>query len=302
MAVGRPVQVMWTREDDLAHGEYREATAHRIRAELTDSGLPRTWLHRIACAASMDHQAGAVSPLAGMGAADLSYRLGQVRVEWSGVPQPLPLRIWRSVSHSYNAFAVESFLDEVAITTGADPRSLRRELLVGGPRLQRCLETVAHSAGWSSARADGRFLGIAATQCMGSYVAQIAEVEADGGDRPVVKRLWCAADCGVVVNPDIARAQIEGGMLYALDAVLGGGIELDAGQVIGRNFDRHRVLRMADAPAIAVELISSRFEPSGVGEIGVPCVAPAMANAWYRATGRRVRSLWGSAAWQRVEA
>jgi isoquinoline 1-oxidoreductase beta subunit len=137
---------------------------------------------------------------------------------------------------------------------------------------------------------------------MGSYVAQIAEVGADGGDRPVVKRLWCAADCGVVVNPDIARAQIEGGMLYALDAVLGGGIELDAGQVIGRNFDRHRVLRMADAPAIAVELISSRFEPSGVGEIGVPCVAPAMANAWYRATGRRVRSLWGSAAWQRVEA
>lgn len=293
-AIGEPVQVLWSREDDLAHGEYREATAHRLRAEFDDGGRLRSWHHRIGCTVGLDHSPGQVSPLAGMGAADQPYDLGAVRVEWSGFPQPLPLRIWRSVGHSYNAFAMESFLDEIAEAIDQDPLEMRLELLSQSPRLRHCLETVATAARWDSAANEGRFLGIASTHCMGSYVATIAEVEAASEGLPRVKALWCAADCGVVVNPNIAQAQIEGGMLYGLDAVLNGGIVLEAGVVTHGNFDRHRVVRMRETPATDVVLISGGTEPSGVGEIGVPCVAPAVANAWYKATGVRQRSLWGS--------
>ncbi len=295
MAVGHPVQVLWSREDDLANGEYREATAHRLRVGIDSGGRLRSWHHRIACTVGLDHSPGQISPLAGMGAADQPYDLGAVRVEWSGFPQPLPLRIWRSVGHSYNAFAMESFLDEIAAALDRDPLEMRLELLPQSPRLRHCLEAVAAAARWGSAVEEGRFLGVAATHCMGSYVATIAEVEPVSQRLPRVTGLWCAADCGVVVNPDIARAQVEGGMLYGLDAVLNGGIVLQSGRVVHTNFDRHRVMRISDAPTMEVVLISGGTAPSGVGEIGVPCVAPAVANAWYQATGKRTRDLWGSA-------
>ncbi|MEQ8483699.1 MAG: molybdopterin-dependent oxidoreductase [Pseudomonadales bacterium] len=291
LRAGAPVQVLWTREDDLAHGEFREATAHRLHARLAADGRPEAWSHRICGAQSWAVDSGAVNMGGVMGAEDVPYQIEHLHVAWSGVRVQLPTRIWRSVGHSYNGFVVESFVDELAAAAGADPVAYRRVLLEGQPRLRRCLDRVAELSGWATAAADGRWLGVAANICMGSHVAQMLELTRapDGGLR--ASKVWCMVDCGLVVHPDTAKAQIEGGILFGLGAALHGGMQIRDGRVVDDNFHRHRLLRMDEAPEIHVELVPSAEHPTGLGEASVPGAAPALANALFRATGQRVRRL-----------
>lgn len=286
-----PVQLVWSREDDLAHGEYREASMHRLQAALGDDGVPRAWRHRVVTATPSLPPPGEVSFSGVMGAEDMPYDVPHVHVEWQGCRLPLPTRIWRSVGHSYNGFAVECFIDELAHAAGEDPLAYRRRLLSRHPRLARCLDRVAAMAGWDADGGAGRALGVSAVRCMGSYVAQVVEVGQAASGRLNARRVWCAVDCGIVVNPSAARAQIEGGILFGLSAALYGGMRLEGGRIVDDNFHRHRLLRGFEAPQIAVAFLPSAEAPSGVGEVSVPGIAPALANALFRAIGERVRRL-----------
>ena len=274
-----PVQVLWSREDDLAHAEYREASAHHLEAALASDGTVSAWRHRVVTSRRGKYKEDQRSPIASMGATDMPYAVPNLRVEWRGARLPVPTRIWRSVGHSYNGFVVESFIDELAAKTKKDPVQFRQSLLAGQPRLAACLSRAAELANWPGPGPTGGALGVAVSHCMGSYVAQIAEVTLDDGDSPRIPNVWCVADCGIAVNPGIVTAQLEGAILYGLDAALFGHVSFLNGAVKARNFDQHRVLKMSEAPAIHVELMKSGEAPRGVGEIGTPAIAPAVANA-----------------------
>jgi isoquinoline 1-oxidoreductase beta subunit len=198
---------------------------------------------------------------------------------------------WRSVGHSHTAFSTETFLDELADAAGRDPFELRRELLVKHPRLRAVLELAASRAGWGSPLPSGRARGIALQESFGSFVAQVAEVSARPDGLPKVERVVCAVDCGVAVNPDVVRAQMEGGIGFGLGAALWSEITLEKGRVVQSNFDDYRTLRIDEMPKVEVHIVPSAEAPSGVGEPGVPPVGPAVANAFARLTGRRVRKL-----------
>ena len=274
-----PVQVLWSREDDLAHAEYREASAHHLEAALHSDGTVSAWRHRVVTSQRGEFKEDQRSLIATRGAADMPYTVPNLRVEWRGAKLPVPTRIWRSVGHSYNGFVVESFIDELAAKTKQDSVQFRLSLLAGQPRLIACLSRVAELANWPGPGPTGGALGVAVSHCMGSYVAQIAEVSLDNGNPPRVQNVWCVADCGIAVNPGIVTAQLEGAILYGLDAALFGHVSFLNGAVTARNFDKHRVLKISEAPAIHVELIKSSEPPRGVGEIGTPAIAPAVANA-----------------------
>ena len=293
-AIQAPVQVVWTREDDLRHGEYREASAHRVRVRLDSDGLPEAWHHRVVTANPGAFPPGEVMFSGVMGASDLPYTIPHQRVEWAGAQVPVPTRIWRSVGYSWNTFAVESVLDELAHHAGQDPVAYRLALLAGQPRLAACVRRAAEMAGWGDSVAGRAGLGIAACQCFGSFVAlvvEIAEPVATDFRNLSIRRVWCAADCGIAVNPDAVIAQLEGGILFGMSAALYGKITLRDGQIVEGNFDRYRLMRIAEAPDIEVALLPSAEPPGGIGEVGVPPIAPALANAVFDATGRRVRRL-----------
>jgi isoquinoline 1-oxidoreductase beta subunit len=286
-----PVQVLWSREDDLAHAEYREASAHRLEAAFDSDGAVSAWRHRVVTSRQGAYKADQRNGIATMGATDMPYAIPNLQVAWRGARLPVPTRIWRSVGHSYNGFVVESFVDELAAEVQQDPVEFRMALLADRPRLAACLSRVAELAGWPGPGPAGGALGVAVSHCMGSYVAQIAEVAVGEEAAPRILNVWCVADCGIAVNPGIITAQLEGAILYGLDAALFGHVSFSEGAVKARNFDRHRTLRINEAPAIHVELIKSGEPPSGVGEIGTPAIAPAVANALV-ATGRsRARRL-----------
>ncbi|MCC5794881.1 MAG: xanthine dehydrogenase family protein molybdopterin-binding subunit [Chromatiales bacterium] len=315
----RPVRLVWTREDDQCHGLFRQATMHRMTAALDERGRPAGWRHRMALAAIIDQilppalstlvpewiprsvvrGAGSlgvsaskriVGPFqARYGSVDMPYAVDHVSVEMVTVDPGVPLTIWRSVGSSYNAFVVESFIDELAHAAATDPAEFRRELLVGKPRHLAVLERVTAEAGWGHPQ-PGRFQGLALHESFGAIVGQIAEVRlADGGFR--VERVICVIDCGSVVNPDIVRQQMEGGIIFGLTAALHGEITLRDGAVQERNFDAYRMLRLADSPEIEVRIIENSEPPGGVGEPGTPPIAPAVANALFAATGQRLRNL-----------
>jgi isoquinoline 1-oxidoreductase beta subunit len=288
--VKAPVQLVWSREDDMRHGRFREAAAHRLRATLDADKRPALWWHRIASAVEGPPDPVVPSFVPMMGSADLPYALPAARVDWRGVQTPVPFGIWRSVGHSYNGFATECFIDELAEAAGVDPLAYRLQLLESQPRLAACLLRAAAAADWAGARDARRHLGIAVTACFGSFVATVCEVELRQGT-PRVTHLWYAVDCGIAVHPSGVRAQIEGGALFALSAALFGRISVRDGAIIEGNFDRYRLLRLDEAPRISVEIIASSETPGGVGEVAVPTVAPAVANAWYSATGKRPRRL-----------
>jgi isoquinoline 1-oxidoreductase beta subunit len=284
-----PVQVLWSREDDMRHGFYRPAVTQRIEAALDERGLPCAWRHRVASV----RPGGAVEVdwSALMGATPLPYAVGPMRIEWNGVQAPIPTTIWRSVGHSFTTFAIESFLDELAHSLGRDPVAYRLSLLPTSHRLRRCLQEVAEMSGWRQPEDARRALGVAAAECFGSYIALVVEVAA-GNDTPVrVLKAWCALDCGIVVNPDGAAAQVEGGILFGLTAALMGRITVDGGKVVEGNFDSYPLLRIDETPEIEIRIIPSGESPGGVGELGVPPVAPAVANALFAAQGTRFRTL-----------
>ena len=294
-AAGAPVQVVWTRDDDLRHDFYRPATYNVLRAGLDADGRLVAWSHRIV-APGIGTQMGFVEKgkLDGTstdGAGNLPYDVPDLEVDLHTYDPGVPLGWWRSVASSQNAFVVECFLDEVAAAAGRDPYELRRGLLARQPRHLAVLDLAAQRAGWNTPLPPGTGRGIAVHACFGSYVAQVAEVEASPGGAVRVRRVVCAVDCGTVVHPDLVRQQMEGGILFGLSAALREAITIERGRVVQANFDEYPVLAIGESPAIEVHLAPSGDPVGGIGEPGVPPVAPAVANAVARATGRPVRRL-----------
>jgi len=303
---GVPVQLVWSREEDVQHDVYRPMALARLRCALDAGGAIAAWHHRIAGQSCTQGLTARLMPAAASdlmkdktvaeGAYDLAYAMPNRLVEHVLAHEPVPVGYWRSVGHSYNAYFVECFLDEVAKAAGKDPFEFRRAMLAGAPRHRKVLETAAAMAGWGRpvAAGEGRRIGrgIALAESFHSIVAQVAEVEIAPEGALRVRRVWCAIDCGMALNPAIVAAQMESGIVFGLSAALHGEITLKDGRVQQSNFHDYEVLRMADCPRIAVRIVESGWEHlGGVGEPGTPPIAPAVANAVFAATGKPVRRL-----------
>lgn len=296
--VKKPVKVIRTREDDMRAGFYRPMWYDRIAAGLDGTGKPLAWQHTIVgqsiIAGTPFESAMVKNGVDGTsveGASDIPYSIPNILVDLHTTKNGVPVLWWRSVGHSHTAFVVESFLDELAHAAGKDPYHYRRALLTGHPRHLRVLDTVAQKAGWDSPLPKGTGRGIAVHESFGSFVAQVAEVSLEPDGQTRVKRVVCAIDCGRYVNPDTIAAQMESGIVFGLSAALYGAITLKDGRVEQSNFHDYQVVRMYAAPEIEVHIIPSDEPPGGVGEPGVPPIAPAVANALFAASGARMRSL-----------
>jgi isoquinoline 1-oxidoreductase beta subunit len=294
-AVGAPVKVMWTREDDIQHDFYRPATYNRLAAALDEQGMPSAWRHRIAGPSISQRDAtgretSGADFSATEGALNLPYAIPNILVSYARVNSAVPVGYWRSVASSQNAFITECFLDEVAAAGGKDPFELRRTLLREQPRLRGVLELAAAKAGWGTPAAAGHFRGIAVAGSFGSYVAQVAEISIDDGQLSV-HRVVCAIDCGLIVNPDTIVAQMESGIVFGLTSALKGEITIANGGAVQSNFHDYPLLRLDECPDIDVHIVTSAAAPGGVGEPGTPPIAPAVANAVFAATGKPVRRL-----------
>jgi len=294
-AAGAPVQVLWTREDDMRHDFYRPASLHRLAAGLDGKGHLLAWTHRVVAPSISRQLFGKASrsgdrPDVVEGAWDLPYVAPAIEVDYAVPDVGVPVGWWRSVYSTQTAFANECFLDEIATAAKKDPYALRRELLPGNSRLRGALELAASRAGWGKPLARGRGRGIACHSSFGSHVAEVAEISVEAG-RVRVHRVVCAIDCGQVVNPDTVEAQVEGAMVYGLSAALRGEISIERGLAKQGNFDDYEPLRMSEMPAVEVHIVPSSADPGGVGEPGTPPIAPAVANAVFAATGKRIRRL-----------
>jgi isoquinoline 1-oxidoreductase beta subunit len=305
-AVRAPVKVVWTREDDIQHDFYRPVNHHQLKGGLDASGRLMAWSHHVVAPGIIkrfipgfvpDVIAHLAGPLKGgvdgssvEGARKLPYDIPNMEVRYSDVDAGVPVGFWRSVGHTHTAFAVESFMDELAAAAGKDPVQFRLELLPTDCRHRRVLQAVAERAGWGKPLPAGVGRGVAVHESFGSFCAQVAEVEIVAG-AVRVRRVVAAFDCGIVVNPDIVTAQIEGGIVYGLTAALKGGITIVGGRVTQSNFHDYPLLTMKEMPAIEVHLVPSGDAPGGAGEPGTPPVGPAVANAVFAATGTRVRRL-----------
>jgi isoquinoline 1-oxidoreductase beta subunit len=297
-AIQKPVKVIWTREDDIRGGYYRPAVRHSISGGLDAKGNPMAWQQRIVC---QSFSVG--TPLEGMivkdgvdqaaveGAAELPYDIPNLLVDWQQAPGGVPTHFWRSVGHTHTAFAVESFIDELAHAAGKDPYEFRRALLGKQLRCKRVLEMVAEKAGWGKSLPAGHGRGIAVHESFGSFVAQVAQVSISKDGQPRVHRVVCAIDCGPIVNPDGVRAQMESAIVFGLTAALYGEITFEKGRVKQRNFHDYRMLRIHQMPEIEVHIVPSTEKMGGVGEPGTPPIAPAVTNAIFALTGKRIRRL-----------
>jgi CO/xanthine dehydrogenase Mo-binding subunit len=295
-AVQAPVQVVWTREQDVQQDFYRPVSLQRLTGTLDAQGRPEAWLHQIA-GPSIIQQIFPPGrfPIEGNevdGAVNIPYRIPHVRVEWRKVDIPVPLGVWRSVAQSQNVFAVESFIDELAGRAGADPAEYRQALLANDPRLSNVLTIATRMAGWGRPAVRNRGMGIALNRYgEGTHVAVVATVSVLPDRAFRVERLGCAVDCGQPINPLSLRAQIEGGLAWGLSATLHGRITLKNGRVEQSNFHDYPVLRMSEMPAIDIHVVENPAAPGGIGEPCAPPVAPAVANALFAASGVRIRSL-----------
>jgi len=292
---GQPVKVIWSREDDIMHDQYRPATYNRLRGGVDAQGKLLAWEHRIAGSSILARlYPGAVKDghdrTNTEGAKNLPYHIANLRVSYAMVNTPVPVGFWRSVGSSQNAFITECFFDELAKLAGRDPLQARLELMSEHPRHAGVLKLAAEKAGWGTPLPKGRARGIAVAESFTTYTAQVAEVSIDKG-AVRVHRMICAVDCGMVVNPNSIRAQMEGAIVYGLTAALKGPITIAGGQIQQRNFDDYPLLRLDECPAIDVHIVNSQQHPGGVGEPGVPPTAPAVANAVFALTGQPVRSL-----------
>jgi isoquinoline 1-oxidoreductase beta subunit len=313
--VKRPVQLLWTREDDMQHDFYRQYSYHRMSGGLDAHGNIMAWSHRVVSTpirAVFDRpeKLGDPKHVASqeLGGADvLPYAASNFRLDYAPVHSSVPRAWWRSVEHSFNAFATECFVDELAHAAGRDPYEFRMNLLREDRKLpavmwpndppletrkfRAALQLAAEKSGWGTPLPAGHGRGIACYFSFGSYLAHVAEVsvEKDGAVR--VRRVVSAVDCGTAVNPDGVRAMTEGAINYALTPVLSGEVTIKDGAVMQANFDDYQVLRMGDAPDVEVHIVPSNEDPGGMGETGVPPLAPAVANAVFAATGKRIRRL-----------
>ncbi len=290
-----PVKLVYTREDDIKGGYYRPMTLHRLSAGLDAQGSVTAWTNRIVSQAILAGTPflpeGQLDPTATEGAATLPYAIPNLSVDVHYAKTGVPVLWWRSVGHTHTGFATEVFLDEVAKAAGKDPVEFRRALLAKHPRHLGVLNLAAEKAGWGTPLAKGRARGIAVHESFRSFVAQVAEITVKPDRSFTVDRVVCAVDCGIAVNPDVIAAQMEGGIGYGLSAALHEAITLTKGEVDQSNFTDYRVLRASEMPKIEVHIVPSTEKPTGVGEPGLPPIAPAVANAIFAATGKSVRKL-----------
>ncbi|ESZ12995.1 aldehyde dehydrogenase [Mesorhizobium sp. L48C026A00] len=295
--VDGPVKVVWTREEDIQHDMYRPMFAHRMSAGLDGNGMPVAWNNHYAGSSVIARYLppafnNGLDPDTTEGAIDLVYNLPNLRVEYVQVEPPgIPTAFWRSVGPSRNVFVTESFMDELAVAAKQDPVAYRLALLDKTPRARAVLELAADKAGWGEKQPPRVGRGVSVQNAFATYMALIAEVEVakDGAVR--VRRVVCAVDCGTVVNPDTVEAQIQGAIMFGITAALYGEITLRNGRVEQTNFDSYQILRMNEAPAVEVHIVQSSEAPGGMGEAGTSCIVPAVANAIFAATGRRLRTL-----------
>jgi isoquinoline 1-oxidoreductase subunit beta len=294
----RTVKLVWTREDDVQGGFYRPLYVHRLRAGLDAGGGIVAWEHRI-----VGQSLVAGTPLASFrvrngidltsveGAANLPYAIPNIAVELHTTNVGVPVLWWRSVGSTHTAYSTETFLDELARAAGRDPVATRRALLQGHPRHLGVLDLAASRAGWGQPLPPGRARGMALHESYGSVVAQVAEVSRDSDGLPRVERVVCAVDCGIAVNPDVVRAQMEGSIGFGLGSALWSEITVAGGRTQQSNFHDFRILRIDEMPRVEVHIVPSAAPPTGVGEPGVPPIAPAVANAFLALTGRPVHRL-----------
>ena len=291
-----PVKLVWTREDDTRAGWYRPMYVHAVRGVVDQSGAPLAWHHRVAGQSIMKGTPfegfirDGIDPTSVEGAADTPYAIPNLQVELHTTELGVPIQWWRSVGHTHTAFVMETFIDELAAAGGKDPVEFRRGLLGKAPRHLGVLNLAAEKAGWGSPLPAGRARGIAVHESFNSFVSEVAEVSIEGG-RPRVHRVVCAVDCGVAINPDIIHMQMESGIAYALSALLYGEVTLRDGLVQQANFDSYKVLRIPEMPVVEVHIVPSAEAPTGVGEPGTPPLSPAVVNALFQLTGKRVRRL-----------
>ena len=293
-----PIKVLWTREDDTTGGRYRPMYYHTIKAGLDAAGNPVGWHHRIvgqSIAAGTPFERmlvkNSVDATSVEGAANLPYAVPNILVDLVTTEVGVPVLWWRSVGSTHTAYSTEVFIDQLAEAAGADPVEFRRRLLQDHPRHLGVLNLAADKAGWDSAAPEGRFRGVAVHESFHTFVAQVAEVSLRDDGSIKVERVVCAVDCGIPVNPDVIRAQMEGGIGFGLGAILKGEITLDGGRVEQDNFDTYRMLTIEEMPKVEVHIVPSTELPTGVGEPGVPPIGPAVANAVHAATSKWIRVL-----------
>ncbi len=295
---GAPVKVMWTREDDMNGGYYRPAFLHAIAGGIDGSGSVVSWRSRLVGQsimagtpfADMMMKGKGYDPASVEGVDDLPYAIPNIAVESHQAEIGVPVQWWRSVGHSHTAFAVESFVDELAAVAHKDPYQFRRQMLQKQPRHLGVLDMAAQKAGWDKPLPKGMGRGIAVHFAFGSYSAHVAEVSVTD-NKVRVHRMVCAIDCGEYVNPNIIAAQTEGGAIFGLSAALFEELTFEKGRLQQTNFHTFPVLRMNECPEIETHIVESKEKAGGIGEPGVPCAAPAIANAIFAATGKRVRRL-----------
>jgi len=293
-----PVKLVWTREDDMRAGFYRPLNYHTLEAGLDDKGNIIAWHHRIVGQSII---AGTLiegvmlekghDPMSTEGANDMPYRSPNVLVDLHSPKNDVPVLWWRSVGHTHTAFSIESFIDELAAAVNKDPAEFRREQLTAEPRLLNVLNLAVEKSGWGKPMTKGRGRGIALHKSFNTYVAQVAEVTVTQDGKVKVDHITCAVDCGIAVNPEIIASQMQGGIGFGLSAALRGEITLKGGKVEQSNFHDYEPIRMNEMPHVDVHIVPSSEAPSGVGEPGVPPIAPAVCNAIFMATGKRIRSL-----------
>jgi isoquinoline 1-oxidoreductase subunit beta len=292
-----PVKVVWTREEDIQHDMYRPYWFDRLSAGLDDQGRPVAWKNRFAGSSVIARWLppafnNGLDPDSTEGAIDLVYDLPSFHVEYVRVEPPgIPTAFWRSVGPSHNVFVTESFIDELAAATKQDPVAYRRALLDKSPRAKAVLDLAADKAGWGKALPKGTGRGVSLQLAFGSYLAQVAEVEVSASGAIRVRRVVCAVDCGTAINPDTVQAQIQSGIIFGATAALYGEITLKNGRVEQTNFDTYQMLRMNEAPIIEVHIVQSSEPPGGLGEAGTSAIVPAIANAIFAATGKRLRKM-----------
>ncbi|MDQ5987744.1 MAG: Isoquinoline 1-oxidoreductase subunit beta [Syntrophus sp. SKADARSKE-3] len=297
-ALKRPVKVIWTREDDTKGGYYRPLCHSRLSGGLDEHGKQVAWCHTIVGQSIMKGTIYApmrikngIDTSSTEGATTIPYEIPNLFVGLHSPDIAVPVQWWRSVGYSHTCFAVESFIDEMAFAAGKDPYEFRRELLTDHPRHRGVLDLAANKAGWGTPLPAGRSRGIAMCESYGSFIAEIAEVSVEPSGDIRVHRVVCAVDCGNIVNPSSIEAQMESGIVYGLTAVLYGEITVQNGRVVQGNFNNYPLLRIGRMPAVEVHIVPSMENPGGIGEPGTPPIAPAVTNAIFAATGKRIRRL-----------
>jgi isoquinoline 1-oxidoreductase beta subunit len=294
--VNGPVKVVWTREEDVQHDMYRPYFYDRVSAGLDADGQPVAWSHRITGSSILKRWApplynNGLDPETVDGAVQPPYALPNILIDYVNHEPPIPTAFWRGVGPTHNVFVVESFIDELAVAAKQDPVAYRSALLEKNPRAKAVLQLAAEKAGWSQALPPGRGRGVSLQFAFGTYMAQVAEVEVAKDGSVTVKRVVCAVDAGVIVNPNTVQAQIESGVIFGISGVLYGQATLKDGRIEQANFHDVRVLRINEAPLIETHIVRSTEAPGGMGEAGTSALAPAVTNAIHAATGKRLRRL-----------